>query len=192
MMSPGSTGNGTTTGASEPRASSGAADLARTVHRVGGIVSESLPRGELAELRRLDPSSPSTAAFWKLVVGELEPLGALRGGGPRREEQERRWAVILNVLAHLEHLHRPGDGYGRSLAESGFSEHRFSRLLRARGDTLWHQARRSGQFLSAKNQPTDATGLAWLVLSEGRSDVQRARRQLARDYYRAHPTTEGG
>ena len=167
-------------------------DLASTVHRIGGIFGESLPRGELAELRRLDPSSPSSAAFWKLVVGELEPLGVLRSGGARRVEQERRWAVILNVLAHLEHLHRPGTGYGRSLAESGFSEHRFSRLLRARGDTLWHQARRSAQFLSAKNQPADATGLAWLVLSEGRPDAQRARRQLARDYYRAHPTTEGG
>lgn len=192
MTPPTTTGEEPTSQATGSASSSGTADLARTVRRLGGIVGESLPRGELAELRRLDPASPSTAAFWKLVVGELEPLGALRGRGPRREEEERRWAVILNVLAHLEHLHRPGTGYGRALAESGFSEHRFSRLLRARGDTLWHQARRSGQFLSAKNQQADATGLAWLVLSEGRSDAQRARRHLARDYYRADPTTEGG
>lgn len=166
-------------------------DLAETVHRLGGIVSGSLPRGEVAELRRLDPSSPSSAAFWKLVVGELEPLGALRGEGSHREEQERRWAVLLNVLAHLGTLNEPGRSYGRSLAECGYSEHRFSRLLRARGDTLWDQARRSGQFLAAQGQPTDVTGLAWLVLSEDRSDAQRARRHLARDYYRALPTTEG-
>jgi hypothetical protein len=37
----------------------------------------------------------------------------------------------------------------------------------------------------------DATGLAWLVLSEERSDAQDARRQLARTYYRAHPITQG-
>lgn len=168
------------------------ASLAETVHRLGGIVSESLPPGEVAELRRLDPSSPSTTAFWKLVVGELEPLGALRGEGSRREEHERRWAVVLNVMAHLGNLNEPGHDYGRSLAECGFSEHRFSRLLRARGETLWDQARRSGQFLAAQGQTTDVTGLAWLVLSEGRTDAQRARRHLARDYYRALPTTEGG
>lgn len=176
----------------DPSGASDTAGLADTVHRLGGIVSEALPRGDVAGLRRLDPSTPSSAAFWKLVVGELEPLGALRGEGSRREDQERRWAVIVNILAHLGPLNEPGRAYGRALAECGFSEHRFSRLLRARGETLWHQARRSGQFLAAQGQPADATGLAWLVLSEGRSDAQRARRQLARDYYRAHPTTEGG
>lgn len=178
----------------EPEAASPAGDTAglhETVHRLGGLVAKALPAGDVAELRRLDPATPSCPAFWKLVVGELEPAGALRSGGPDREEQERRWAVILNVLAHLEALHEPGRAYGRALAACGFSEHRFGRLLRARGDTLWHQARRSGQFLAAHGQPADATGLAWLVLSEGRSDAQRARRQLARDYYRAHPTTEG-
>lgn len=187
-----STVEGAVPEAQDPGEESEAPGLAETVHRLGGIVSGSLPRGEVAELRRLDPSSPSSAAFWKLVVGELEPLGALRGEGPHREEQERRWAVLLNVLAHLGNLNEPGRGYGRSLAECGFSEHRFSRLLRARGDTLWDQARRSGQFLAAQGQPTDVTGLAWLILSEGRTDAQRARRHLARDYYRALPTAEGG
>lgn len=165
--------------------------LAEIVHRLGGIVSESLPRGEVAELRQLDPTSPSPAAFWKLVVGELEPLGALVPGGTHREEQECRWAVVLNVLAHLGNLNEPGRDYGMSLAECGFSEHRFSRLLRARGETLWDQARRSGQFLASQGQPTDATGLAWLVVSEGRPDAQRARRHLARAYYRALPSPEG-
>lgn len=167
------------------------AGLAETVHRLGGIIGTTLPAGDVAELRRLDPERPSAPAFWKLVVGELEELGALRRGAPDREEQERRWAVILNALAHLGDLHRPGRGYGVALASSGFSEHRFGRLLRARSGPLWYQARRSAQFLSSHAEPTDATGLAWLVLSDGRSDEQRARRQLARDYYRAHPTTEG-
>lgn len=176
---------------SEPESARESPGLAEVVHRLGGIVSESLSRGDVAELRRLDPSAPLPATFWKLVVGVLEPQDALTGEGPHREEQERQWAVVLNILGHLESLNEPGRSYGRSLAECGFSEHRFGRLLRARGEVLWDQARRSGQFLAAHGHTTDVTGLAWLVLSEGRSDEQRARRHLARDYYRALPTTEG-
>jgi len=165
--------------------------LAETVHRLGGIIEKRLHAGDVADLRRLNPRRPGSPAFWKLVVGELEPAGALRGEGPRRTDQERRWAVILNVLAHLGDLQVPGLSYGRALAECGFSEQRFGRLLRARGETLWDQARRSAQFLSSHGQRADATGLAWLILSEGRSDAQRARRQLARSYYRVNPTLRG-
>lgn len=165
--------------------------LAGTIHRLGGIIRQKLPAGDVAELRRLNPSAPSSPAFWKLVVGDLEPSGALRREAPRRDEQERQWAVILNALAHLGDLNQPGQPYGRALAASGFSEPRFGRLLRASSESLWYHARRSAQFLTAHGQPADATGLAWLVLSDGRSDAQRARRQLAREYYRAHSAIEG-
>lgn len=191
MASAAATGDGNPAEHEEVESTGRSTGLAETVHRLGGIVGSTLPAGDVAELRRLDPERPSAPAFWKLVVGELEELGALRRGAPDREEQERRWAVILNAIAHLGDLHRPGRGYGVALASSGFSEHRFGRLLRARSGPLWYQARRSAQFLSSHAEPTDATGLAWLVLSDGRSDEQRARRQLARDYYRAHPTTQG-
>lgn len=191
MTSAAASGNGDPARHEGGESAAGTAGLAETVHRLGSIIGTRLPAGDVAELRRLDPECPSAPAFWKLVVGELEELGALRRGVPDREEQERRWAVILNALAYLGDLHRPGRGYGVALASSGFSEHRFGRLLRSRSGPLWYQARRSAQFLSSHAEPTDATGLAWLVLSEGRSDEQRARRQLARDYYRAHPTTEG-
>lgn len=165
--------------------------LAKLVHRLSGIIGNALPAGDVAELRRLNPTSPSTPAFWKLVVGELEPAGALHPGSSHREEREHRWAVILNAIAHLGDLNTPGRSYGEALAASGFSEHRFGRLLRAHSDALGYQARRSAQFLAAHGTKADATGLAWLVLSDGRTDAQRARRQLARSYYRAHPTTEG-
>lgn len=165
--------------------------LARLVHRLSGIIGTALPAGDVAELRRLDPASPSRPAFWKLVVGELEPAGALHPGNAQREERERQWAVILNAIAHLGELNTPGRSYGQALAASGFSEHRFGRLLRARSGALKYQARRSAQFLAAHGEQADATGLAWLVLSDGRPDAQRARRQIARSYYRAHPTTEG-
>lgn len=182
-----------TDGAAEDRTTTDDRGLAELVHRLAGIVKTSLPTGDVAELRRLDPSAPSSPVFWKLVVGKLEPAGALHPAdtSDRREERERRWAVILNALAHLGDLNTPGRNYGEALAASGFSEHRFGRLLRARSDGLWYQARRSAQFLAAHGENADATGLAWLVLSAGRSDGQQARRQLARSYYRAHPTTEG-
>lgn len=166
-------------------------ELHTLIHRLSGFIQNAMSTGDAAELRRMRPSDPSAPAFWKVVVEKLEPAGALPEYASNRAERERRWAVILNGLAHLGELHQPGQRFGASLAQAGYSESRLVRLLRSRGEQLLDEARLATRYLVAHRVQTDATRLAWLVLSEGRSDEEEARRGLARDYYRTL-TRSGG
>ena len=54
----------------------------------------------------------------------------------RRAEMETRWAAIIVGLAHLGALHQSERRLGVALADAGFSELRFARLLRADADRL--------------------------------------------------------
>lgn len=164
-------------------ASESGATLSALVNRIAVALDKALPAGDVAALRRLSPDDPGSPGFWKIVVSYLEPAGALPDGGSSREEVEVRWAAILNVLARLGPLHRPGRRLGRALAACGFSELRLARLLRASGEPLVHESLMAGRFLAAKGEPADVTDLARLILSDGRSDADRVRRWIARDYY---------
>jgi len=137
------------------------------------------PPGDAASLRRLDAADPSCAAFWKLSSAFLSTAR------PLSEEEERRWASVMNVIAHAGGLHRYGREHslGRALAKMRLSELRFTRLLRASGHALLREAQILGRLLAAKAEPVDLTGIASLVLSDGRSDEERVRRNLARDYF---------
>jgi CRISPR system Cascade subunit CasB len=91
-------------------------------------------------------------------------------------------------MAHLTGLHAAGRSLGTALADAGFSELRFVRLLRATDDTLLRLAIEAARFLAAKAQPSNQVDLALLVLSDGWTDAsarERVRRQLARGYYDA-------
>jgi CRISPR system Cascade subunit CasB len=88
-------------------------------------------------------------------------------------------------MALLEGLHAPRARLGAVLAESGFSELRFERLLRAHGEALWDAVRRMAHFLASKAASVNQADIAWLVLSDDRSDAERVRRRLARHFYGA-------
>ncbi|MCC6133142.1 MAG: type I-E CRISPR-associated protein Cse2/CasB [Acidobacteria bacterium] len=141
-----------------------------------------LAPGDVAELRRLAPGEGPPPAFWKIVVANPEIEGALARGG---EDAERRWAVIMNGLAILRGLHRPGLRAGRALFDAGVKELRFVRLVRARGPILASSVRTVTRALASAGQLLDFTGLAALVLSDGGENEEAARRQLSRDYYAA-------
>ncbi len=159
---------------------------------VGRIVSE-LERagtGDLAELRRLVPDDPGGPAFWRIVVTILEPADALPTNGPSREQALRRWAAILRALATLAPFHDPRVPLGRALAEANVSEHRLNRLLRSSGETLFDHLRAVTHQLASKATAANLTDLAHLVLSDGRSDSERIRQEIANDYYRQLFQTE--
>lgn len=143
---------------------------------VGRLVTaiENASPGDAAALRRTDVAEPTCGAFWKLAATHL----ADRRLSP---EDEARWAVLFNVFAHAGSLHRFGfeHSLGRVLARIGFSELRFTRLIRARGDVLLNEAMLLGKLLAAKAEPVDLTGVAVLVLSED----ELTRRPLARDFF---------
>lgn len=160
-------------------------DLHSTVNFLAASIGEGrLSAGDIAELRRLDPTDPGSPAFWKIAGSVLEPYGWLSGDGETRNESERRWAVILRALAALAPLHAPGRRLGAALAEGDLSEVRFVRLLRARGEILRKEVRTVASFLASKAVRVDLTGFADLVLSEGMELWEEdARRRIARDYY---------
>jgi CRISPR system Cascade subunit CasB len=149
----------------------------------GAMQSKAIGTGDMAELRRLHAQDPGNPAFWKIAAHYLEPQGYLRGDGPRRDETERRWAAILNFMAHLSLFLRPGSRFGGALAEAGLSELRFIRLLRAQDQSLLDEVRTLARFLSSKGQPVDPTDLARLVLSDGAPHEESVRRKVARDFY---------
>lgn len=157
--------------------------LTSLVGRIAHAIDHELSSGDVAALRRLPPGLPDCGAFWMITTLWIEPAGLLSSGCSTRDEAERRWGAILQAQATLRSLHRPGFRLGRALAEADLAEMRFLRLLRAEGERLREQLRTLAHFLTSKALPSDQSDLARLVLSDGRSDVESVRRQMARSYY---------
>lgn len=159
--------------------------LGSVVNRIAGLLAHGggvLSAGDVAALRRMDPHNPA-AAFFKIAGLILEDQ--LPGQVSARQEYETRWSAVIVGLAYLGELHRPGMNFGQALVAAGFSELRFSRLLRADGDRLIDELPMLARFLAAKGVPADWVQPAWLILSADRTDEETTRRNLARDYYRA-------
>ena len=114
------------------------AGLRSVLNQIAYAIGNVLSAGDVASLRRLQPKDPSAPAFWRVAALYLTPAGMLPRGGEPLDAAERRWASILNAMARLTGLHRPGRRLGHALAASGFSELRFVRLLRARGRAGGH------------------------------------------------------
>ena len=155
--------------------------LASTIASLAGTISHpDFPPGDLAGLRRLHPGSRLTPTYWRLLIGRV-PEG-LR----RTEEQERRWAVLLQAMAVMApHSHASGRGLGKVLAELNRDslEQRMLRLLRSRGRQLEDQLRLMARLLANEAQAVNWVGLAWLVLSDNEALRQKVCRAIARDYY---------
>lgn len=153
-------------------------NAADALHKALGVMSN----GDRASLRKMRPDDLHQPAFWKLSTGllasALPPTDA-----PWRAETERRWAVVIAVAAGA--LYSPAMRLGSALTRAGVSEVRLTRLLRARGEQLPDAVRTLAHQITTAAVPFDFADLAWLVLSEGGDDEERARQQIARDYYRA-------
>ncbi len=162
----------------------------------GKLAAEDFPRGDLAELRRMDPDDPDAAAFWRLMAGE-DLLGS--------PTVERKWALALHGLALMTRTagsdlasrsahdrHTPiGEAlfYGddRSRTAGFYSHTRLNRLLTARGPMLRTLLARMFRMLAAADQPFNWYRMAPLILAEGHDEEQadNERRGIARAYYQA-------
>jgi CRISPR system Cascade subunit CasB len=143
-----------------------------------------MPPGDLSALRKMQPHDLHQPAFWKLSTGVLQD--AMPTDDRYRAERERQWAVILAVAA--SGLHSPNVRLGTAMARAGVAEVRLTRLLRARDAQLPDAVRTLTHQIVSAGVAFDLADLAWLVLSEGQADEERARQQIARDYYRAAGT----
>lgn len=154
-------------------------------------------RGDLAELRRMDPDDPDAAVFWRLLA-QYELLNS-------GEAVERKWALILHGIALMTPANSGGDnpqtahdGYmpvGRALflggeaqrAQGFYSESRLNRLLTARGTMLRVLQARMFRMLAASGVSFNWREMAQFILNEVYNEdaAEQGRRRIARDYYQA-------
>ncbi len=168
-----------------------AVEIAGRIARLGDF-----RRGDLAELRRMDPGAPDAAVFWRLMA-EYDLFG--------NPDVERKWALILHGIALMTSRNTAGgatpaahDGYtsiGRALflgsesrRETGhYSETRLNRLLTSRGPMLRTLLARMFRMLASNGVTFNWREMAQFILNEGYDEeaAERARRRIARDYYTA-------
>ena len=158
------------------------------------LAAPDFPRGDLADLRRMNPDAPDAAAFWRLMATQ-ELLGS--------PSVESKWALVLHGItlmtrtagndAASRSAHDRNTPVGRALfygddpnRSTGFySESRLNRLLTARGPMLRTLLARLFRMLASAGQPFNWYQMTQLILNddfdEDRADA--ARRNIARDYY---------
>lgn len=158
----------------------------QAVGRAAGMLhpeTGSLPNGDRAALRRIDPDTPVTPTLWK-VLFDLDQAESPNWIGQTKWEQ--RWATLLMGMAHCAGLHDYDVPIGQALAEAGWSETRFVRLLEANEDTLPVLLRRMAQYLASKQQPANWDDVRRLLFSRENpfEDAEDIRLGIARPYYR--------
>lgn len=157
--------------------------LGSQVGTLNGLMGEnpSLSTGDMADLRRVQPEEPYTPALWKLME-DLDLRG--RPGWLDQETRETRWAALMMGMAMNAGLHDYGVPLGEALAEAGWSELRFVRLMRATDTRLVQEVRRMAQYLGSKDQRADWTDVGRLLFSQEGDVADSYRRNIARPYYR--------
>ena len=154
-------------------------------------------RGDLAELRRMDPDEPDAAIFWR-ILARYDLLD-------RGETVERKWALILHGIALMTPTNRGEGGartahdgsnpVGRALFQGNdpqrttgfYSETRLNRLLTARGPMLQTLLARMFRMLASAGVSFNWWEMAQFILNEGYNEdaAEQTRRRIARAYYQA-------
>ena len=156
----------------------------QAVGRAAGMLhpeTGSLPNGDRAALRRIDPDTPVTPTLWK-VLFDLD-----QDESPDWISQttwEQRWATLLMGMAHCAGLHDYDVPLGRALAEAGWSETRFVRLMEADEDALPVLIRRMAQYLASKQQAANWDDVRQLLFDQFGDKAEGVRLRIARPYYR--------
>jgi hypothetical protein len=170
--------------AETPRLGLVVAGLSRRLH------AQTIGAGALAELRRItDDDMPP--AFWRRYLTDV-PAEWREPGGHVDARIDRAWAGIIRAMVEMApNPHAFERPFGTMLADTGYSEHRFVRLLRAEGQDLAREVRiaaawlaRAGAGAANWEQPAHLLlGRPWLGLHVVRHTI--ISRRIARDYFRA-------
>ena len=154
-------------------------------------------RGDLAELRRMNPDEPDAPAFWRTMSHH-----DLLSSGPVLEP---KWGLILHGIALMtptnvtsgspQSAHDSSMPVGRALflgseahrGQALYSESRLNRLLTARGPMLRILLARMFRMLAASKATFNWREMSQLILNEGynKAAFEQGRRRIAREYYRA-------
>lgn len=132
-------------------------------------------RGDLAELRRMDPERPDAPAFFRMLVQHRPHAGP---------DFARRCARLVRLLALCPEALQAGS-LGEAMAKHGISEARVQKLLAARGEALAVQIALIARRLTQK-RALPYRELGELLLWDDDGDAaDRARLKIARDYFSA-------
>ncbi len=163
-------------------------NLATAVGRAAQMIHPddgSLPNGDRAALRRVNPEAPVTPALWKVLHGlnipEPDPQYGTSDAATAR--YERNWGLLLMGMAHCAGLHDYEVPLGKALALAGWSELRFTRIMEADAETLPALMRRMAQYLASKDQAANWADVAYLLFTRGTDNAESTRLRIARNYY---------
>ena len=142
--------------------------------------------GTLAALRRMDPACPPPA-FFRLMAASLDDI--LPPDGQARDLAETSWALVSQAMAMATGGRRGSSllgrvPFGQALAQAGVAEMRLLRLLNASGEQRHALVRGVVHQLVSAGQTFDPSQLADLVLARDDDAEERARRSIARQFYR--------
>ena len=148
----------------------------------GGFASLDFPRGDLAELRRMNPDNPAAPVFWRIMAQHNLPDTAWGVS---------RWALIIHGIALMTPTANAKIPVGRAIFLGGslqrdtgfYSQARLERLLKSEGTIFRALLGRLFKMLASAKQPLDWEEMAALIID----DNDAARYKIASDYYRSAP-----
>jgi len=141
-------------------------------------------RGAIAKLRRIDVEMPIEEDFFKIESAYVDKSGLPRVSESERE-QNRRWTTVVRWTAEAAGLHRL-TSTGRALADAGFSNARFERMLNQQDSEVLDACIDSAiRFLRSKRKPFAMTDFAYLYLWPMTAEANDLRRRMAKEYYPA-------
>jgi CRISPR type I-E-associated protein CasB/Cse2 len=137
------------------------------------FANPNFPRGDLAELRRMNTDDPAALSFWRLMAKYDRPDTAV---------SVPQWSLIMQGIALMTPIANANTPVGRALFLVGsYSENRLNRLLVSRGPMFRDLLGRLFRILASAKQPLDWGEMANLILD----DNDNARLKIASEYYRA-------
>ena len=164
-------------------------DLGRVVAGLSRqLDSARVGSGPLAELRRIGHHH-LPPEFWRLYLTSVPPEWRERDGRPD-SGLDMAWAGLVRAMVEMEpHPHSFERSLGSALGDSGYSESRFVRLLRAAGRRLARELRVAGEWLARAGVPAVNWSRPATLLINARlpnlPSPRSVRHLLARDYFRA-------
>ena len=153
------------------------------------IREQEFPRGQLAELRRMNVNTTRCPAFYRLLAARnLSGIGG--------NDSEAKWATIIQGIALMTaHDHGSSTRIGHVLFNGGdlnrttafYSETRLSQLLVARGQLLRTLMRRTFRMLAGTERAIYWRQVAEFILNDGfnEDEADKVRQEIASDYYTA-------
>lgn len=173
-------------------------DTPESIGRVVATISHALDAerigtGRLAELRRMvwREFPPS---FWDFYLGNV-PVEWREPDGRDDDRTDLAWAALIRAMAEAApdpHRYDGAGTFGAALAETGYTEARFVRFLRAEEEDLARETRIAAAWLAGAGRKANWREPAELILGRiGRlARGPKIRRpdtvthRLARDYFR--------